>query len=257
MQDEKNILETSFRNSLADVFENKTFVSGSKVFAKNKKILKKDILDISLSELRNVKVKEDKTMKNIESLCEAFDESLKILDDNFKDKVDKVQSGDDLLPGVMKLIKVFVAVKRQLAPGDKMSGRHGNKGVISKIIPVEDMETHLGAAAVSLGQKFNKYAEDLEDGKIKVQDLKNLFLDVYGKKVCDEKFDKLEKNDLIFHAKNLKEGVPFATPVFDGAKEKDLNKFFEIADSSTSGEKRLIDGRTGQFFDRPITVGQI
>ena len=285
MQDEKNILETSFRNSLADVFENKTFVSGSKVFAKNKKILKKDILDISLSELRNVKVKEDKTMKNIESLCEAFDESLKILDDNFKDKVDKVQSGDDLLPGVMKLIKVFVAVKRQLAPGDKMSGRHGNKGVISKIIPVEDMpymedgtpvdivlnplgvpsrmnvgqilETHLGAAAVSLGQKFNKYAEDLEDGKIKVQDLKNLFLDVYGKKVCDEKFDKLEKNDLIFHAKNLKEGVPFATPVFDGAKEKDLNKFFEIADSSTSGQKRLIDGRTGQFFDRPITVGQI
>ena len=142
-------------------------------------------------------------MKKIESLCDAFDQSLSLLQDNFKDKVDKVQSGDDLLPGVMKLIKVFVAMKRQLAPGDKMSGRHGNKGVISRIIPVEDMpymedgtpvdivlnplgvpsrmnvgqilETHLGAASVDLGKKFYKLSQEASDDTNKVKELKDLF----------------------------------------------------------------------------------
>jgi len=166
-----------------------------------------------------------------------------------------------------------------------MSGRHGNKGVISRIIPAEDMpymedgnpvdivlnplgvpsrmnvgqilETHLGAAAVDLGKKFFNLSEDCCDDESKLKELKTLFKNVYGEKIFNEKFSKLGKNELIFHAKNLKEGVPFATPVFDGAKETNLNDFFKLAGSDTSGQKKLIDGRTGSYFDRPITVGQI
>ena len=285
MEDEKNILESSFKNSLIELFLKQEHLSGIEKMSKNKKIELANVESLKLNLLRKVKVKDDKIMLKIESLCEAFEESLEVLNNNFKDKVDKVQSGDDLLPGVMKLIKVFVAVKRQLAPGDKMSGRHGNKGVISRIIPAEDMpymedgnpvdivlnplgvpsrmnvgqilETHLGAAAVDLGKKFFNLSEDCCEDESKLKELKTLFKNVYGEKIFNEKFSKLGKNELIFHAKNLKEGVPFATPVFDGAKETNLNDFFKLAGSDTSGQKKLIDGRTGSYFDRPITVGQI
>ena len=207
------------------------------------------------------------------------------MQNNCKDKVDRVQSGDDLLPGVMKLIKVFVAVKRQLAPGDKMAGRHGNKGVISRIIPAEDMpymedgtpvdivlnplgvpsrmnvgqilETHLGAAAVDLGKKFFDLAEIVKEDSSKIKDLKQFFKLVYEESVYKERFDKLDDESLVNHAIGLKNGVPFATPVFDGAKEHDLNRYFDYAGSDTSGQKKLIDGRTGEYFDRPVTVGEI
>ena len=285
MEDEKHILESSFKNSLLEIFEGQVVDGNASKLAKNKKITIDILKNLTLKDIRNIKIKDDNVMKKIESLCEAFDQSLGLLQDNFKDKVDKVQSGDDLLPGVMKLIKVFVAMKRQLAPGDKMSGRHGNKGVISRIIPVEDMpymedgtpvdivlnplgvpsrmnvgqilETHLGAASVDLGKKFYKLSQEASDNANKVKELKDLFRDVYGENLFKNKFGKLDKDGLIFHARNLKDGVPFATPVFDGAKEKNLNDYFELAGSSTSGQKRLIDGRTGTYFDRPITVGQI
>ena len=223
-------------------------------------------------------------MKKIELLNEAFQKSLDVLNKTFQSKVDKVQSGDELLPGVMKLVKVFVAVKRQLAPGDKMAGRHGNKGVISRIIPVEDMpymedgtpvdivlnplgvpsrmnvgqilETHLGAASVDLGKKFLTTIR-YKTGQINISSLRDLFLKVYGKEIFAQRFDKLKNEELINRAIQLKDGVPFATPVFDGAKELDINNFFEIAKSETSGQKILVDGRTGSQFDRKITVGQI
>ena len=224
-------------------------------------------------------------MKKIELLNEAFEKSLDLLNKTFQSKVDKVQSGDELLPGVMKLVKVFVAVKRQLAPGDKMAGRHGNKGVISRIIPVEDMpymedgtpvdivlnplgvpsrmnvgqilETHLGAVSVDLGKKFYEIAINLKNNKSSIDDLKNLFKKVYGDKIFKERFDKLKADELIKRAINLRDGVPFATPVFDGAKELDINNLFKVAGSDTSGQQNLIDGRTGNYFDRKITVGQI
>jgi DNA-directed RNA polymerase subunit beta len=224
-------------------------------------------------------------MKKIEMLDDAFQKSLDLLNKTFQSKVDKVQSGDELQPGVMKLVKVFVAVKRQLAPGDKMAGRHGNKGVISRIIPAEDMpymedgtpvdivlnplgvpsrmnvgqilETHLGAASVDLGKKFFRLAQQSRKQKDKIKEIRNLFLDVYGKNIYDERFKDLKDDEIILRAHNLKLGVPFATPVFDGAKELDVNNFFEIASSDTSGQKKLTDGRTGNEFDRPITVGQI
>ena len=285
MEDEKFILESSFKSSLVDLFENSTYLSGLDKKLKSKKINSSEIESLGLFKLRKIKVKEDKTMSQAESLCEAFDNSLNLLQNNFKDKVDKVQSGDDLLPGVMKLIKVFVAVKRQLAPGDKMAGRHGNKGVISRIIPAEDMpymedgtpvdivlnplgvpsrmnvgqilETHLGAAAVDLGRKFEYLSEEARENSSKIKELKSLFKSVYGDNVYKERFENCDNESLIEHGKNLKDGVPFATPVFDGAKELDLNNFFELAGSETSGQKRLIDGRTGDYFDRPVTVGQI
>ena len=254
-------------------------------YQKNSKISKDVLDDLPLKKLKDISVKDDGSMKKIEFLNEAFDKSLELLNKNFQSKVDKVQSGDELLPGVMKLVKVFVAVKRQLAPGDKMAGRHGNKGVISRIIPVEDMpymedgtpvdivlnplgvpsrmnvgqilETHLGAASVDVGKKLFKLATELTNNKGSINQLKDMFKKIYGDKVYKDRFEKLKNDELIQRAINLRDGVPFATPVFDGAKELDINKLFEIANSDTSGQKKLIDGRTGGYFDRKITVGQI
>ena len=186
MEDERFILESSYEKNLKILLINSEYDSGLEIKPKSSKITKEILDQINLSKLKKVKVKSDSTMKKIELLNEAFDQSLAVLNKTFQSKVDKVQSGDELLPGVMKLVKVFVAVKRQLAPGDKMAGRHGNKGVISRIIPVEDMpymedgtpvdivlnplgvpsrmnvgqilETHLGAASVDLGKKFYEFA---------------------------------------------------------------------------------------------------
>ncbi len=285
MEDERFILESSFTDSLKKLLLNQTHTSGVANLSKNTKLTETTLNELSLKKLKEISVKEDATMKKIEFLNEAFEKSLDLLNKTFQSKVDKVQSGDELLPGVMKLVKVFVAVKRQLAPGDKMAGRHGNKGVISRIIPVEDMpymedgtpvdivlnplgvpsrmnvgqilETHLGAVSVDLGKKFYETSVHLKNNKGSIDDLKNLFKKVYGDIIFKERFDKLKADELIKRAVNLKDGVPFSTPVFDGAKELDINNFFKIAGSETSGQKKLIDGRTGNYFDRKITVGQI
>ena len=281
MEDERFILESSFEKSLKDLLLNQTAQSDIKV----KKLDEKSLEKIKLSQLKKIVIKDDKIMKKIEMLNEAFDKSLDLLNKTFQSKVDKVQSGDELQPGVMKLVKVFVAVKRQLAPGDKMAGRHGNKGVISRIIPVEDMpymedgtpvdivlnplgvpsrmnvgqilETHLGAASVDLGKRFYKLALQSKNQKNKIKEIQNLLLDVYGKNIFDTRFKNLNDEEIRQRALNLRLGVPFATPVFDGAKEFDVNNFFKLASSDTSGQKKLIDGRTGTQFDRAITVGQI
>ena len=167
----------------------------------------------------------------------------------------------------MKLVKVFVAVKRQLAPGDKMAGRHGNKGVISRIIPVEDMpymedgtpvdivlnplgvpsrmnvgqilETHLGAASVDLGKKFYELASNPKNDKSNVEKIRKLFKSIYGEEIYKKRISELKDEEVIKRALQLKDGVPFATPVFDGAKEMDINEFFNIASTSTSGQKKL------------------
>ena len=285
MEDERFILESSFEKSLKNLLVNQVHISGIQKLTKSTKLTEEILEQNKLSVLKNVVVKDDSSMKKIELLNDAFNKSLDLLNKTFQSKVDKVQSGDELLPGVMKLVKVFVAVKRQLAPGDKMAGRHGNKGVISRIIPVEDMpymedgtpvdivlnplgvpsrmnvgqilETHLGAASVDLGKKFYSLGLKSSKDEKNLVELKKLFKQVYGEKIFDERLSKLKNNEVIQRAINLKDGVPFATPVFDGAKELDINNFFEFAASDTSGQKTLIDGRTGANFDRKITVGQI
>jgi len=285
MEDERFILESSFEKNLKDLLVDQICQSGLDGVAKNVKITTKFLDSAKLSKLKNVVVKDDKVMKKIELLTDAFNKSLDLLNKTFQSKVDKVQSGDELLPGVMKLIKVFVAVKRQLAPGDKMAGRHGNKGVISRIIPVSDMpymedgtpvdivlnplgvpsrmnvgqilETHLGAAAVDLGKKFLDLSIKSQSSKSSIMEIRTLFKKVYGDEIYKNRFSNLKDSEIIDRAKNLSNGVPFATPVFDGAKELDINGFFDLASSETSGQKELVDGRTGRHFDRPITVGQI
>ncbi len=285
MEDEKFILESSYESNLKSILLNQEYESGLEKKPKNTKLTKELLDESKLAQLKKISVKSDSIMKKIESLNDAFNQSLDLLNKTFQSKVDKVQSGDELMPGVMKLVKVFVAVKRQLAPGDKMAGRHGNKGVISRIIPVEDMpymedgtpvdivlnplgvpsrmnvgqilETHLGGASVDLGKKFHTLALSSNNDKSNVVKLKKLFKDVYGDDIFNDRFSKLSDSEIIERALQLRTGVPFATPVFDGAKELDINSYFSLASSHTSGQQRLIDGRTGNYFDRPITVGQI
>ena len=229
-------------------------------------------------------LKDDKAMKKVEALKKQLDDSIDSLNKRFEEKVEKVQSGDDLMPGVLKMVKVFVAVKRKLQPGDKMAGRHGNKGVISRIMPVEDMphledgtpvdivlnplgvpsrmnvgqilETHLGWAASNIGRQIRTALETYEHGG-KVDEVRNKLLEFYEEQENQAEIKKMEEKDVIELAGNVTKGIPFATPVFDGANEDDINHWLERAGVSTSGQSTLYDGRTGEQFDRQVTVGYI
>jgi DNA-directed RNA polymerase subunit beta len=220
-------------------------------------------------------------MSEIEAIRKQYDESKSLLDKRFADKVEKLRRGDELSPGVMKMVKVFVAVKRKLQPGDKMAGRHGNKGVISRILPLEDMphledgtpvdvvlnplgvpsrmnvgqilETHLGWASAGLGRQIGEVVDKMKrDGK--AEPLRRHLKHVYGD---DERLKELEEGDLLELGNNLRRGVPMATPVFDGAKEGDIVDLLAQAGLTSSGQVTLYDGRTGEAFKRQVTVGYI
>jgi DNA-directed RNA polymerase subunit beta len=207
------------------------------------------------------------------------------LQERFESKVEKLQRGDELPPGVMKMVKVFVAVKRKLQPGDKMAGRHGNKGVVSRVVPVEDMpfledgtpvdlvlnplgvpsrmnvgqilETHLGWACANLGREIGELVEEYRRSGAAKQELLEKLRDVYGDKVYDDEIAGLNNDQLIELAENLKKGVPIATPVFDGARMSDIERMLTKAGLDTSGQVVLVDGRTGEPFERKVTVGYI
>ena len=223
----------------------------------------------------------DKLMAEIEAIRKQYDESKKGLEQRFLDKVEKLQRGDELPPGVMKMVKVFVAVKRKIQPGDKMAGRHGNKGVVSRIVPIEDMpfledgthadivlnplgvpsrmnvgqilETHLGWACAGLGLKIGK-AVELYNAKGDTKPLKDMLKKIYGD---DETIKSLGEDSLMELGHNLQHGVPIATPVFDGAKEADIEHMLDLAGLDRSGQSTVYDGRTGEKFDRQVTVGYI
>ena len=280
--DELKILEKSFGNLLKELLTGKTFVSGNDILEKNSKISYDKIDNLSLSELLKLNISEEKTNQQIESLVKNYENQLGNINQKFENKIDKIQSGDELLPGVLKLIKVFIAVKRKLQPGDKMAGRHGNKGVISKICPVEDMpyledgtpidivlnplgvpsrmnigqilETHLGWASASLGRQVNEMLLRInQEGNIKV--LKDKLVDIYDYNKHRESIQKMNDDEVLELANNLKEGIPFATPVFDGAKEKDITNLLNMSGVSITGQETLYDGVTGKKFERPVTVG--
>jgi DNA-directed RNA polymerase subunit beta len=228
-------------------------------------------------------VANDKVMKDIEALKSKFEADIAILQGRFDNKVDKLQRGDDLSPGVMKMVKVFVAVKRKLQPGDKMAGRHGNKGVISKIIPVEDLpyledgtpidivlnplgvpsrmnvgqilETHLGWACSGLGRQIGDMLDEATG--VEAKKLKEKFKDIYGEQEYRDSISGLSDEETFELAENLRGGIPIATPVFDGAHESDIVEMLEKAGLNSSGQVTLVDGRTGESFDRPVTVGYI
>jgi DNA-directed RNA polymerase subunit beta len=282
--DELAILERSYTQRLKDILLNQTIAGGPKNIKVGGRVTQAVLGEYTTRQLAQIVVKNDKVMADLEELKKQFEQSEKRLQERFESKVEKVQGGDELPPGVMKMVKVFVAVKRKLQPGDKMAGRHGNKGVVSKIVPMEDMphledgtpvdivlnplgvpsrmnvgqilETHLGWACAGLGNQIGAMLEKaVPEGKI--NQLRNQLKSIYGKAVYDTEIAELADEEIIELAGNLRNGVPMATPVFDGAREEDINAMLEAAGLATSGQVWLYDGRTGQRFDRKVTVGYI
>ena len=250
----------------------------------NDELTKSKLAELRNSELRQIAVQNDDVQKSVEAQITDFENSIKRLDGRFSDKVDKLQRGDELMPGVMKMVKVFVAVKRKLQPGDKMAGRHGNKGVISRIMPAEDMpylddgtpvdivlnplgvpsrmnvgqilETHLGWASRGLGKQIGE-AVDAARASRDLKPLRERLKEIYPEDQYNETMAHMDDEQIIEQSNLLTRGVPMATPVFDGAKEADVLKLLEQAGLSETGQEWLIDGRTGEQFDRPVTVGYI
>ena len=235
--------------------------------------------DIPRSQWWEIGLKDEKSQAELEAIQKQYEDAKKSLERRFVDKVDKLQRGDELPPGVMKRVKVFVAVKRKIQPGDKMAGRHGNKGVVSMIVPREDMpfledgtpvdvvlnplgvpsrmnvgqilETHLGWACRGLGRVIEQALEQWhETGEAKA--LKETMKSIYGEQ---DGISKLKDNDVVSLAEKLRHGVPVATPVFDGAHEGDIVDMLKLAGFDSSGQVTLYDGRTGEPFDRKVTVG--
>ncbi|WP_458760576.1 DNA-directed RNA polymerase subunit beta [Afipia sp. TerB] len=279
--DEQAILDRNVYSRLAELLEGRQGIAGPKGFKKDTKITKAILEEYPKAQWWLFASPNDKLMAEIEAMRKQYDESKKGLEQRFLDKVEKLQRGDELPPGVMKMVKVFVAVKRKIQPGDKMAGRHGNKGVVSKIVPIEDMpfledgthadivlnplgvpsrmnvgqilETHLGWACAGLGKRIGQAAEAYWS-KQDLKPLKETLKKVYGD---DETIKSLNDNELIELGRNLSHGVPIATPVFDGAKETDIEQMLELAGVDKSGQSTVYDGRTGDPFDRKVTVGYI
>ena len=279
--DEQAILDRNVYGRLAELLEGRQGIAGPKGFKKDTKITRTILDEYPRSQWWLFASPNDKVMAEIEAIRKQYDELKKRLEQRFLDKVEKLQRGDELPPGVMKMVKVFVAVKRKIQPGDKMAGRHGNKGVVSKIVPLEDMpfladgtavdivlnplgvpsrmnvgqilETHLGWACAGLGLKIG-HAVDLYNSKKDSKPLKELLRKVYGE---DETIRSLDDKGLMELGTNLRHGVPISTPVFDGAKEADIEHMLDLAGLDHSGQVTLYDGRTGDTFDRKVTVGHI
>ncbi|QIP09168.1 MULTISPECIES: DNA-directed RNA polymerase subunit beta [Bradyrhizobium] len=279
--DEQAILDRNVYNRLAELLEGRQGIAGPKGFKKDTKITRAVLEEYPKSQWWLFASPNDKLMAEIEAMRKQYDESKKGLEQRFLDKVEKLQRGDELPPGVMKMVKVFVAVKRKIQPGDKMAGRHGNKGVVSKIVPIEDMpfledgthadivlnplgvpsrmnvgqilETHLGWACAGLGKRIGQTV-DAYLSKQDIKPLKETLKKVYGE---DETIKSLNDSELIELGHNLSRGVPIATPVFDGAKEADIEEMLKLAGLDASGQSTVYDGRTGDAFDRKVTVGYI
>ncbi|MEL6322957.1 MAG: DNA-directed RNA polymerase subunit beta, partial [Pseudomonadota bacterium] len=278
-EDEQAILERNTYTRLKDLLIGKEAVAGPKGFTPGK-IKASDLEVLADNALWQIELKSEKAQAELEGLRGQFDMSIGDLEARFNDKVEKVQRGDDLPPGVMKVVKVFLAVKRKLQPGDKMAGRHGNKGVISKINPLEDMpfledgtavdivlnplgvpsrmnvgqilETHMGWACSGLGRMIDDALEQWHQDN-DVKKLKASLETVYGKGEVD--LPDGGDEELVELATNLTNGVPIATPVFDGAREPDIVAMLERAGLKGSGQVTLYDGRTGEAFKRSVTVG--
>jgi len=288
--DERAILERGFFARLQELLLDQKGAAGPKNFPTGKPITLEILQEFTHGQWRQISVKDDKVMEEIESIGRVFDEQINALKKRFEDKVSKLQRGDELPPGVMKMVKVFVAVKRKLQPGDKMAGRHGNKGVVSRIVPIEDMpyledgtpvdlvlnplgvpsrmnvgqilETHLGWASANLGKQIGQvlevYLSQIHQGKkATLIDLRNQLKIAYGEETYKRDVADLSDEETLELSHNLNQGVPFATPVFDGARELDIERMLELAGLDKSGQSTLVDGRTGEPFDRKVTVGYI
>ena len=280
--DELGILDRNIYARLKDMILGQEAVKGPKGFKANSIVTEESLSELSRGQWWQIALKDEDTAKIVEALNEQYEAQKRQLDARFEDKVEKVRRGDDLPPGVMKMVKVFIAVKRKLQPGDKMAGRHGNKGVISKVVPVEDMpfladgtpvdfvlnplgvpsrmnvgqilETHMGWASRGLGIQIDEALQEYRRSG-DMTPVRDALKITYGDAVYEEGFAGLDEDLLIDTAANSVRGVPIATPVFDGAKEADVNDALSRAGFDTSGQSVLFDGRTGEQFARKVTVG--
>ena len=283
--DEKAIQERSFLNRLREKLLDRKAAGGFKGIKLGTTITEEVLAEHPRGAWRHIGVQDDAVMAEIETLKREYDAAVGRLQARFDSKVEKLQRGDELPPGVMKMVKVFIAVKRKLQPGDKMAGRHGNKGVVSRVTPVEDMpfladgtpvdlvlnplgvpsrmnvgqilETHLGWACANLGRQIGELVDEYQRTGARRQELLDKLADVYDERVFRDEIAPLDTDELIEMCNNLRKGVPISTPVFDGARMSDIESMLTKAGLDTSGQVVLVDGRTGDPFERKVTVGYI
>ena len=277
--DEAAVVEQATKRRLSELLKSSKVVKGNGV--KKGEILTSEKLDsLKINDIFSIRIAKEATNNIIEETETSYKQFIKDIKSRFEEKKSKIIRGHDLAPGVIKIVKVYLAIKRRIQPGDKMAGRHGNKGVISEIMPVEDMpydesgnpidivlnplgvpsrmnvgqilETHMGSAAKGIGDKIDLMLKE----NAKPAELKDYLDKLYNKNAANKEdiqsFNNTEINEL---ANNLRKGLPIATPVFDGAKESEIKELLKLADLPESGQITLFDGRTGNKFDSPVTVG--
>ena len=282
---EEEILERNIKVRAQEIINNSKLSNGFKNLEPGTKITSQDLEKLNLNDYWKMAFEEEQTNKDLQILKHQYTKVNQDIKERFEDKVEKIQQGDELLPNVLKMVKVYVAVKRSLKPGDKMAGRHGNKGVISKIVPIEDMpymengkpvdvvlnplgvpsrmnvgqilETHIGWACSELGEKINRIIKLKTDIDKRNSSIREVLKKIYGKNVYDTNIQSLNKKEFEELSSNLSLGIPIATPVFDGASVDDVAELLKLADLPSSGQTTLWDGRTGEKFDRKVTVGTV
>ncbi|MBY0578693.1 MAG: DNA-directed RNA polymerase subunit beta [Burkholderiales bacterium] len=279
LADQMRIVESDAFQRIERLIVGQVVNGGPKKLAKGAKVTKDYLESLEHHHWFDIRLSDETASRQLEQIQESLAQKRLDFDAAFEEKKKKLTSGDELPAGVQKMVKVYIAVKRRLQPGDKMAGRHGNKGVISKIVPVEDMpysadgtpmdvvlnplgvpsrmnvgqilETHLGWAAKGLGKKIG----DMLQAQAKIAELRDFLGKIYNSSGKTEDIDSLVDVEILDLCQNLKKGVPFATPVFDGATEDEIKAMLELAGFPRSGQIHLHDGRTGEAFDRPVTVG--
>ena len=279
LNDQLRIMEDGVYQRVEKLLTGKVAEGGPAGLSAGDKITKDYLDNTSREKWFEIRLKNDDANQQLERASEQLGALKEEFDSRFEEKRAKLTSGDDLAPGVLKMVKVYLAVKRRIQPGDKMAGRHGNKGVISTIVPVEDMphmedgttvdvvlnplgvpsrmnvgqvlETHLGWAAKGVGIKIGKMLEQ----QAQVAEMRKFLEQVYNTSGNKEDLDSFSDDEINELASNLKNGVPMATPVFDGASEKEIKAMLKLADLPEDGQTILYDGRTGEPFDRKVTVG--
>ncbi len=282
---EEEILERSIKQRASQILSGSSSTKKIKDIESGTKLDFEIINKLPINEVFKISTGKPKDESSLLQLKEQYNNAKQDITERFEDKVLKIRSGDDLLPSVMKMVKVFVAIKRRLRPGDKMSGRHGNKGVVSKIVPIEDMpyredgrpvdivlnplgvpsrmnvgqilETHLGWACKEFGEEVKRLVNENNKKIERTEKIEKFLKSVYGDEIFNEKVDKLNKSEFRDLCENLQNGIAISTPVFDGAKEKNVTEMLDLAKLPNSGQTFLWDGRTGEKFDRPVTVGII
>ncbi|OZG32397.1 DNA-directed RNA polymerase subunit beta [Rickettsia endosymbiont of Culicoides newsteadi] len=281
--DELRVIEHFVFMRLEKILTGQIVVSGPKSVKPGQLISEQTLGSLSKGQFWQLIVEDADVMNEIEQIKRHYDEKKDRLNKCFSNKVEKLQSGDDLPQGALKVVKVFIATKHKLQPGDKMAGRHGNKGVISRIMPEEDMpfledgtvvdivlnplglpsrmnigqilETHLGWAAVNLGKKISSMLKQVHNNNLDIEEFKSFVSKVYGENSTTKDIKQMSNEDIMAFCHNIDKGVYFSTPVFDGAKVENVKEMLAMADQDPSGQIKLIDGRTGEYFDRTVTVG--